>query len=494
MMRLTRWTFLPALMLAVIQPHALTAQILSAPPMRCTPMTDGTAEAWLARARAAVGVDAAAGQLLHLNAMSMASAMEQSDRPYAPYLVTAQEQERYLDPATGVEWLGRKDAARARVLTESGNYAVAGGTAVANAQMHFFRYQDRAYNPWAVLLDWSADSAVSVTHRCVYREYPRITLTRRGQFGEERLLLDEKTAMPVKLDRLEPHYLWGDARVEYIYATWWGVAPGVSFPVASTRMFEGEIDGTLSVFPGGGSLVPVDSGPSVPTLPPAPALPHMYEYAGELTLPDTVRVAENVFLLRTPFYTQTVALLNDTVFVLDATTGERRARADSVWIGRLFPGRHPITVVVTDLAWPHIAGVRFWVASGARIVSHEASRPFLERVIAQTWHSAPDKLERERARTRFDFVGVSDSLRLAGGALQLYPIDGVASENALLAYLPRPEFLWPGDYIQDGSAWQLYTEEVWRAVRRHGLTPARVAAQHLALTPWAQIEALMTRR
>ena len=50
------------------------------------------------------------------------------------------------------------------------------------------------------------------------------------------------------------------------------------------------------------------------------------------------------------------------------------------WVGRLFPGHHPIVVVVTDLAWPHVAGVRYWVAMGATIVSHAGSKEFLSQV------------------------------------------------------------------------------------------------------------------
>ena len=121
-------------------------------------------------------------------------------------------------------------------------------------------------------------------------------------------------------------------------------------------------------------------------------------------------------MLRNPGYQETLTLARDTVFVFDATQGEARARQDSAWIGKLFPGKHPIVVVVTDLAWPHVAGVRYWVAQGATIVSHRASRPFLERVVDRRWTDQPDLLERVRARgVRLKFRAVDDSLRLAGG-------------------------------------------------------------------------------
>ena len=93
-------------------------------------------------------------------------------------------------------------------------------------------------------------------------------------------------------------------------------------------------------------------------------------------------------------YTEAVALVGDTAFVLDATPAEARARQDEEWIAKLFHGDHPVVVVVTDLAWPHIAGVRYWVARGATIVSHRASEDSLRRVVERRWTREPDLLER----------------------------------------------------------------------------------------------------
>jgi len=60
-----------------------------------------------------------------------------------------------------------------------------------------------------------------------------------------------------------------------------------------------------------------------------------------------------------------------------------------------------VAVVVTDLAWPHIAGVRFWVASGATIISHRTSRTIARAGGEPALDLAPDKLERSRAAHRF---------------------------------------------------------------------------------------------
>jgi hypothetical protein len=206
--------------------------------------------------------------------------------------------------------------------------------------------------------------------------------------------------------------------------------------------------------------------------------------------PDTTRVADNVFVLRNRGYGEVVALDRDTVFVFDATQGEARVQRDSSWIARLFPGHHPIVLVVTDLAWPHVAGVRAWVARGATIVSHRAARSFLERVVDRRWTLEPDLLERRRAHVAFRFRAVSDTLSLAGGDIVVFPIDGVASEVALAAFIRPARFLWASDYVQDLDAPTQYVDEVVAAVRRTGLSPSKVAAEHTPLADWARVAAL----
>jgi hypothetical protein len=189
-----------------------------------------------------------------------------------------------------------------------------------------------------------------------------------------------------------------------------------------------------------------------------------------------------------------VALARDTVWVLDATTDEARARQDADWVARLFPGRHPVAVVVTDLAWPHVAGVRHWVARGAAVYAHATSEPFLRRVVERRW-TTPDSLERlRRARpeaARLRFRAVDDTRRLAGGALVLHGIAGLGSEGALMAWLPNDRFLWAGDYVQTVREPSAYAEEVVAAAERAGVAPARVAAMHLPLTPWATVAAVV---
>ena len=81
-----------------------------------------------------------------------------------------------------------------------------------------------------MLAEWRDGAAsVRVTQRCLSRDAWRVVLERGG----ERLYLSESDGTPVMLARVEPHYLWGQVRADYLWTTWWNVnglpaLPGIS--------------------------------------------------------------------------------------------------------------------------------------------------------------------------------------------------------------------------------------------------------------------------
>ena len=60
-----------------------------------------------------------------------------------------------------------------------------------------------------------------------------------------------------------------------------------------------------------------------------------------------------------------------------------------------------------------------------------------------------------------------------------------------MGYLPEDGFLWASDYIQTLEKASLYTREVWNAAQRNHVEPGRVAAEHLPITAWETVAALV---
>ncbi|HEX6038370.1 hypothetical protein [Longimicrobium sp.] len=463
----------------------------------CVPLPAGTPAPaqLLATARARLGTDLPADSVLHYRAATATLMDYQSDRTYPPFFSAMDQGEAWYDPASGVErssgsqvYPGTGPAALPAILSSPTASFAARDTMIVPATWQHGGVQAlRPLNPWAVLREWSAAADVRAAGLCTVRDFPRVALVRQGPWGEQRLFVDPRTGYPVALAQTEPHYLWGQVRVEYVWSNWKPVGRG-AFPTTAFRVVDGAVE--ISRTMGEIELAARAAAPglTVPAQPDRMPLAHWTEVGAGMPM-DTVRVGRDAFLLASRAYTEGAVLAGDTVYVLDATLGERRAREDAAWLEKLFPSNHPVAVVVTDLAWPHVAGVRWWVANGATIVSHRTSEAFLRRVVDRPWTLAPDLLEQRRASSPLRFMAVEDSASLGGGRLRLYAINGVGSEGALMAWLPEAGFLWAGDYVQTLREPSSYAQEVMAAARRAGIRPERVAAQHLPLTPWAQVEA-----
>lgn len=420
----------------------------------------------------------------------------QSDRHYPPFFSSFDVQEVRYDPSTGAEHRSGRfvypgmgpGSARESAVTDTTAYLVRDGVPVPVPQLFGQASDSRRLNPWAVVEDWARAPDVRATGECRFRDEWRTALERPGSRGADRLLLDRETGFPVALLRTEPHATWGQRSVAFVWSTWVRVGPGSYFPSASFRTDDGRV--TLERTVGRAAVVP-EAEAGLAELPDAPAMapdPRLTRWTDDA--PDTARVGDDAFLLTHWGYNEAVVAVGDTVYLLDATVAEARARQDSAWIARLFPDREHVAVVVTDVAWPHVGGVRFWVARGATILTHPVSVPFLEELVAREWTLEPDALQRARNEGREispRIRGVGEATDLAEGALRLVPIGGVGSEGALMAWVPGADFLWAGDYVQLADRPTMYAEEVLAAARREGIRPGRVAAQHLPLTPWEKV-------
>jgi hypothetical protein len=450
-------------------------------PAQCRPASVAKPASIVAAAATAMGLDSVRGRVRTSAITELSSDRFQADRMYDPTPYRSSAGRFLVDIQTGVA--GRYSAPNASPGT------VPPGATVQPSSLRSSS-GDRPMDPWVVIGEWASDPNVTARQECYYRDFWRTVVERKRSDGvDERLFLDPKSGFPVKLERREPHALFGDVLAEYVWTTWLKAGTAAA-PRSAFRLEDGTTDRAWTH--SGYALVERDSvanllaqGSANPASPPSPAAWNVV---------DTIRVNASTFLLTTPIYTNVVSLQSDTVFIFDAQQDEARARSDSVWIGKLFPGRHPLVLVVTDLAWPHIGGVRFWVANGVPIITHRMSKSFLEDVINRRWTLKPDLLEQRRARTKLNMRVIESPLTLANGRVKLHPIDGVASEGALMGYFPADKFLYAGDYIQKSSFGPLrpgfirliYFDEVIAAVRKAGFAPETFAAMHMNTTSWTE--------
>jgi hypothetical protein len=449
---------------------------LSPPSLRA--QSDASPSVWLARARRALGMDPAAGAVLRVSVAVVRELSDQSDRTYPPYLEAVEQDTLWLDPATAT-MLTATSAGPARFLrSPAATYRLGSGGPVPDPRFHSRLWSDWPLNPWAVLAEWSRGGVLSLERPRTYRDYPRIVLARTGPVGVERLLLDQRTGVPVALQRTEPHYFTGPGQVEYLWQTWQAVDGGALYPYVATRMVDGRPAATATLLAPGASaaLVARNGAPSLalPDTTPMPVDPGSRFPAAAV---DTVAAGAGTWLLASDVFTSVATLQADTVYLLDATAGADRAARDAAWVERLFPGRHPVVVVALNPVWPHVAGLAAWVARGATVVTARAGAPFLRRHLERSGHPVHLRV-------------MADSLALGGGALRLYAMEGINGEGVALAYVAPAGLVWATDHIQDLAVANTYVEEVRRTVERHRLQPRWTSGPHLRLVPWDTVAAL----
>ena len=186
------------------------------------------------------------------------------------------------------------------------SYVVHDTTMQASPSTHGALYATRPLDVWTTLIDWIASPDARTVATCEFRDYPRLVLSRRGARGEERLFIDQKSGYPVKLDRVEPDYLWGTAHVEYVYSTWQSDG-ALRWPASSFRVVDGQTDVTRTY--GSTRLEPSDRAPSlsIPARTDTMTLaPPAFMVASN---PDTVRVGDHTFLLHNVGFNEAVTLV-----------------------------------------------------------------------------------------------------------------------------------------------------------------------------------------
>ena len=429
-----------------------------------------------------------AGRVVHERWTTAWEQPYQSDRTYPPFFSAMVTGESWFEVGSGIArststmvYPGTPATPTTSIADASNRFVVRESGPVPAAPDNY-----RNLDAWLVISDWSKARDVRFAGIETYRDYPRIVLTRQTAQGEERLFLDEKSGFPVKLEYVDTHYLWGQQQIEYVYSVWQQSGPVFSANT-SFRVADGEVEMSKTV--GNVELIAANAAPSL-AMPDAPKEPVNRTPLFLRPLPPkTIDVSASTKILSNPGYNEMIAAVGDEVYVLDATQGEERARQDHEIIRKLYPNTTKINVVVTDLAWPHVAGVRYWVSQEATIISHRAAQRFLQEMLDRRWSLKPDTYERTRKTAKFKFVAVDRERDFGGGKIKIFPIDGIASEVALAVFVADDRVLWASDYIQTLDEPTIYASEVMAAVRRENLQPERAAAEHLALTQWTNVVA-----
>jgi hypothetical protein len=183
----------------------------------------------------------------------------------------------------------------------------------------------------------------------------------------------------------------------------------------------------------------------------------------------------------------------DGVVVIEAPVGSHYSVQVLDEAAKRYPGVKVKALITSSDAWPHLGGVREYVARGIPVYALDLNQPILERLLKADYRAKPDALARAPKTPRFTWVSAKTVIGTGDTRMELYPVRGENGERMMMAYFPALKLLYTSDEIQrmrNGTFFMPeFLLEVRDAVRREHLEVDRVFGFHVGPTPWSEIEA-----
>ena len=157
-----------------------------------------------------------------------------------------------------------------------------------------------------------------------------------------------------------------------------------------------------------------------------------------------------------------------------------------------FPGLKIKSVVTTSDAWPHIGGLREYVARGIPIYALDLNRPILGRLFAAPRSLHPDALQLHPRAANVVYVTEKMPLGTGSNAIQLIPMRTVTGERQMAVYLPGQKLLYSSDAFQRGRSGEFFLpqtlSEIVDVATREKLEIVTDVGMHIGPTPWKEVE------
>ncbi len=466
----------------------------------------------LAKAIEAMGGEARLTSLksLTLDSIGHGWALEQSERPEGPWLSTYSqalevrdyEHDRRWVQAQRRNWVSPSwSTAAIQVVVDGRAFQTGtvqgavrwapGSPAAVTAKEEQF-----ALSPERILLTAKAAKDLRALPDEEQQHVAQNVLGFSWQDARVRLLLNRWTHLPTMLEivRRDPTWgtIWGDVTTRQWFSFWTLEKGGLMYPRQTSEELNGQpyrdttvqgltVDGALDDTKFG---VP-DEVRNAPRPTAAPFVLHIDESKATDVTDWIVQVPGgfNVEFVKQP----------DGLVVLEPTTNSAYSVEILAFAAKRYPGVPIKAVVTTSDAWPHIGGVREYVARGMPIYALDLNVPILTRMIQAPHTIDPDALAKQPKAPTIRPVSGKTVIGAGDTRMELLPVRGETGERMMLAWFPGPKLLYSSDLIQRGRQPGTFfmpemLMEVQAAAAREGVTGIeRVFGMHLAPTPWTDV-------
>jgi len=461
----------------------------------------------------AIAAEGGEGRLTSLHALAFETighlfALDQSERPEGPWLATYTQQSEIRDfdhrrIRVSIErrnWVYHQwSPATVGVFGDEGGATQFGTRWVPTGPTNFD--QALALDPERLLLTARAAADLHALPDEVEQRIAQHVVAFSYQGTHLRLSLNPWTHLPTMLEqvsnRLFGGSIWGDVTVRRWYSFWTLERGGLMYPRQTTTEWNGlpyadqtvedlTVDGPVdeSAF-----AIPDEVRAASKATTPRPAVVPTIAEDKVVALSDTVLEIPggfNVSLVKQP----------DGLVVIEGTTSPAYSQLVMAYAAKRFPGVPIKALVTTSDAWPHIGGVREYVAAGTPIYALDLNVSILTRLVQAPHTIAPDTLATHLKAPVFKPVTHKTTIGTGETEIVLVPLRGEIGERMMMAWLPAQHLLYSSDSIQPMSTGpapffmpEMLREVQLAAEREHITGIDRVFGMHLTPTPWAEVVA-----
>lgn len=321
-----------------------------------------------------------------------------------------------------------------------------------------------------------------------------------------RLYLNPYTALPTGVDYSGPlarsgywSFLGADVTMRISYGFWWLAKDGIAFPMQWNIETNGLPDQMVSI-------EKLDL--------------HASYDAADLEIPDEIRsrfqenasygdpqhiplgnpkdpakeIAPGIVFIPGS-WNVTMIRQQDGILILEAPISSGYSAQVLTEAHKRFPGVPVKGVITTSDSWPHLAGIREYVANEIPIYALDLNQPILKRVLTMPRTSKPDHLQQAPHQAQFHLVSGKTLLGQGDNRIEIYPLRGETSERQMMVYFPEHKLLYGSDPFQkgpDGTYFYPQTvKELMDAVAREHLEVRDFFMMHVGLTPWNELSTVI---
>jgi hypothetical protein len=442
---------------------------------------------------------------LHIQSSVVRSMLEQSERPEGPYILENDQVEEWRDLAHS-NWQRTVKAhvsmqpefVMASVVTDgAASVSFDGHAGPGSGEQLQDAAEALALSPERVLITALASPDLHRLPDFMLQSVPHheVEFTWRG--SPVRIFLNADTHLPTAVEWVAAYpfgifwSVWGDVTRRVYYSFWW-LQNGIHYPLQKDVFGNGLPDQTETI-----TKIDFNQSPSADKFAITPEIRTAFAARANRTIDDRApntagasELAPGVWFIAGNWNT-TLIRQDDGIVVLEAPISSGYSAKVLDFAQTKFPGVRIKAVITTSDSWPHIGGVREYVARGIPVYVLDRTVPLIERVLRAPRTKYPDSLAKAAHPADLHAVAAMTTIGSGPNRLELYPIHGETSERQMMVYFPEHKLLYGSDpfqQLEDGKLFYPQTVyELQNAAAREHLSVDRFFMMHIGPNPWSMV-------